>query len=88
MMEQLSLFAPMAHDGVTAVCCFDRHERPTRPLEDWMRRLVPDGEYMVMVENHPQVLRPTKLTESKVPVGHLFYHYLIGDEVYAGVFVR
>ena len=49
--------------------------------------MVPDGEYVVDVGEHPLVLRPAGLQEEEVEPGHHYRHYLIGDRVYAGIFV-
>ena len=52
-----------------------------------MADLVPNGEYVVHVAGHPLVLRPAGITQKAIPKGHEFYHYLIGDKLYAGIFV-
>lgn len=84
MMEQLSLFIA---EGAVAICFEDGKEAPTRTLENWMMALVPDGEYVIDVGTHPLVLRPTATTADKIPVGHRYYHYMIGPQVYSGIFV-
>lgn len=87
-MEQLSLFDLAPLTGAFATCCgFDHKRLPAEDPEDWMKELVPDGRYVVRVGAHPLVLRPTKLTESKIPAGHHYYHYTVSGMVYAGVFV-
>ena len=85
--EQLSLFDIEVKSAVTAVCCMDRKSVAVKDAESWMRRIVPRGEYVVDVGTHPLVLQPVKLSEDSIPKGHEFYHYLIGKEVYAGVFI-
>lgn len=84
MMKQLSLF--IAEDAV-AVCCEDGKVLPARELEDWMSTLVPDGEYVIDIGNHPLVLRPTATAADKIATGHRYYHYMIGPQVYSGIFV-
>lgn len=91
MYEQLDLYSlidPMPDAVTAAVSCFDRITEAilTAPNE-LCRRLVPDGEYVVDVGGHPLVLRPTKLKESEIPQGHHFYHYRVGERIYAGIFV-
>lgn len=56
-------------------------------LEQWMKKLVPAGEYVVLDGQHTQVLKPTTLKPENIPSGHHFYHYLIGSKVYSGVYV-
>lgn len=84
MLEQLSLFAD---DNAVARSCMDGTTAPAKRPEPWMARLVPNGEYVVRVGQHPLVLRPTPLQESQIPEGHRYYHYTIGGQVYAGIFV-
>lgn len=84
MIGQLTLFAS---EGAVAICCEDGKEATTRTLEDWMEALVPDGEYVIDIGKHPLVLRPTATTAEKIPVGHRYYHYMIGPQVYSGIFV-
>lgn len=87
MWEQTTLFAPPPITGTPAISLFDRTTHSSEKPSEWMKQLVPDGEYVVMVGTHPLVMRKTKLTADEVPEGHQFYHYLIGGAVYAGVFV-
>ena len=42
---------------------------------------------MVTVGKYPLVLRPVQLKRSEVQKGHEFYHYEVGGQMYAGVFV-
>ncbi|MBP3398820.1 MAG: hypothetical protein J6K75_03580 [Erysipelotrichaceae bacterium] len=56
-------------------------------MEEWMKRLVPRGEYVIDIGEHPMVLKPTTLKEKDIPNGHHFYHFRINDEIYTGVFV-
>lgn len=84
--EQLSLFAREVA-GVPAVSLFDGEEYGAEEPAAWMKKLVPDGEYFVMVGIHPLVLRATDLRCEDVQEGHRFYHYQIGGTVYAGIFV-
>lgn len=73
--------------GTPATCLFDGSRCRAEPPTEWMKRLVPNGQYVVVVGEHPLVLQPTGLTENQVPEGHQFYHYQIGGIVYAGIFV-
>ena len=86
-MHQLSLFDNLLPDAVTAICCMDMMEVKAEKPEGWMLSLVPDGEYTVDVGGHPLVLRPTRLKAGSVPKGHEYYHYRIGERIYAGMFV-
>lgn len=83
--EQMSLFCPC--DKAEAICCMDGQHTTASIPEDCMKRLVPSGEYVVMVGAHPLVLRPVALRAEEIPEGHHYYHYLVGGRVYAGIFV-
>lgn len=87
MFEQLSLFIKDMPKEVEAICCMDGGRTTASVPEDWMKRLVPAGEYVVMVGVHPLVLRPVPLWVEDIPEGNHYYHYLIGGQVYAGIFV-
>lgn len=87
MWEQTTLFAPPPITGTPAISLFDNTTHSSEQPSEWMKRLVPDGEYVVMVGTHPLVMRKTKLAVDEVPEGHQFYHYLIDGAVYAGIFV-
>lgn len=87
MWEQTTLFAPPPITGTPAISLFDNTTHSSEKPSEWMKQLVPDGEYVVMVGTHPLVMRKTKLTADEVPEGHQFYHYLIDGAVYAGIFV-
>lgn len=82
MNGQQSLFT-----GAIAICCEDGETAPARAPEDWMTALVPGGEYVINVGKHPLVLRPTATAADQVPVGHRYYHYMVGHQVYSGIFV-
>lgn len=84
--EQLSMFT-MSMEPTTAICCFGRGLASATPIETWMADFVPNGEYVIHVAGHPLVLRPAGITRKAIPKGHEFYHYLIGDKLYAGIFV-
>lgn len=84
--EQLSLFS-LGNMTTSATCLFNMESREARKPDEWMSGLVPGGKYVVDIDSHPLVLRPVNLRENEVPAGHRFYHYLIGNQVYAGVFV-
>lgn len=83
--EQMSLFCP--NEEAEAICCMDGGRTTASAPEGWMKRLVPAGEYVVMVGVHPLVLRPVPLRAEDIQGGHHYYHYLIDGQVYAGIFV-
>ena len=85
-VEQPSFFSMLALPQI-AVCCMDGKATTAEPAESWMTRLVPGGEYSVQVAGHPLVLRPAESTEEAIPDGHRYYHYKIGNRLFAGVFV-
>ena len=93
VFEQLSLFSPLScsekpNSSVTAVSCMNGKEVPTVRLEAWTTELVPNGEYAVDIGAPlPLVLPPVRETARSVPKGHEFYHYMIGQKLYAGIFV-
>lgn len=93
VFEQLSLFSPLScsekpNSSVMAVSCMNGRVVPTVRLEAWMTELVPNGEYAIDIGAPlPMVLRPVKGTMRSVPKGHEFYHYMIGQKLYAGIFV-
>ena len=87
MYEQLSLFDPKPVMEKVATSCWTGIEMIARAVESWMTNLVSDGEYVVDVDGHACVLRPTKLSVEKIPQGHAFYHYMIEGKVYSGIFV-
>lgn len=88
-VEQLSFFSMLAAPTLpqVAVCCMDGTRADATPVESWMARLVPGGEYSVQVAGHPLVLRPAESTADAIPAGHSYYHYTIGDRLFSGVFV-
>ena len=86
MFEQISLFDLLPEDTM-ARCSMDGRTAPANRPEPWMKRLVPNGEYFVRVGDHPLVLKPTRIQEEDIPEGHQYYHYTIGGQVYAGVYV-
>lgn len=72
---------------MVATSLFDGSEHAAEHLKSWMKSLVSDGEYFVIVGTHPLVLRKTALKESEVPEEHWFYHYIMEGSVYSGIFV-
>lgn len=86
MLDQISLF-DLTPVNAVARSCMDGKTAPAQRPEPWMLRLVPAGEYVVDVGPHPLVLKPVPLREDQIPVGHHYYHYTIGGQVYAGTFV-
>lgn len=87
LMEQLSLF-DMFPLKDTAISCMSGEPAPIGSPAPWVKTLIPEAEYVVEIGTHHLALRRTKLAASRVPKGHEFYHYLVGDIVYAGVFVE
>lgn len=93
VFEQLSLFSPLScsekpNSSVTVVSCMDGKAAPTVRLEAWMTELVPNGKYAIDIGAPlPMILRPVRGTARSVPKGHEFYHYMIGQKLYAGIFV-
>lgn len=85
--RQLSLFDLVPGDQAGAINLMSGEMRPTLPMADWMERLVPGGEFLIMVGKYPCVLRRTDLRRVQVKQGHEFYHYDVGGAIYAGVFV-
>lgn len=88
-MEQLSLFVEEDDDGLNAICMlrYMPTTRKAKPVSDWMKKLIPDGKYVVDVGGHPLILRPTDVKESEIQEGHEFYHYKIDGRIYSGIFV-
>lgn len=86
-VEQLSLFDLELPDDLTAVCCMDSSTAQARKPDAWMKEIVHEGEYAVIVGIHPMVLRPTRMSVADIPEGHSYYHYQIDGRVYAGVFI-
>ena len=74
------------HD-LYAVSCADGRETDILPVTEPQRKIVPDGEYLIYVGKYPMILRRTKIKAGKIPEGHKFYHYMVGPEVYAGIFI-
>lgn len=93
VFEQLSLFSSLScsvfpNSSATAVSCMNGRAVPTVRLEAWMTELVPNGEYAVDIGAPlPMVLRPVEGTMRSVSQGYEFYHYMIGQKLYAGIFV-
>lgn len=73
-VEQLSLFTMLSPvPPAVAVCCMDLSRVDAAPAESWMQRLVPGGEFAVLVAGHPLVLRPADGPADGVPAGHRYY---------------
>jgi len=45
--EQMTLFAPPPITGTPAISLFDHTTHSSERPSEWMKRLVPDGEYVV-----------------------------------------
>lgn len=84
--RQLTIF-DLVEDRSKAVNMMDGRAVKTSAPEDWMKRLVPTGELVVMVGEHPLVLSPTGHTESEIRPELRYYHYLVAGVVYSGIFV-
>ncbi len=84
--RQLSLF-DLLEDRSRAVNMMDGRSEKTSEPEDWMKAIVPTGELVVMVGNHPLVLSPTAYKEKDVRQELRYFHYLIAGVVYSGIFV-
>lgn len=85
--EQLSIFTMLLPDEAPAICLMDDIQKMARKPESWMLSLVPDGEYVVDVGEHPLVLRPADVQPNEIRPEYRYYHYLICGKVYAGIFV-
>ena len=84
--RQLSLF-DLVEDRSRAVNMMDGRSEETSDPADWMKALVPTGELVVMVGNYPLVLSPTAYKAEDVRPELRYFHYLIADVVYSGIFV-
>lgn len=87
MLGQLSLFDGEWLGCTTAVNLFSHGKIQTKDVADWMKRLVPKGEFLVMVGKYPCVLQRTKMKPEEVSKGLEFCHYLVDGAVYSGTFV-
>lgn len=85
--EQMCLFDICSEPEKTMASCWTGIETVARKMESWMKRLVPDGEYVVDIGGHYCVLRPTRMSVADIPEGYLYCHYQDGRKVYAGIFV-
>lgn len=83
---QLCLFDLVEVEGRGKVL-FHRKDREEGEAHGADEELVPDGEFFIYVGKHPLVMRKTKLKREEIQKGHEFYHYMVGDAVYAGIFV-
>lgn len=86
MYRQLSLF-DLVGGRSKAINLMDGREEKTKEPEDWMKRLVPTGELVVMVGEHPLVLSPTGYKVEEIRPELRYYHYLVAGAVYSGIFV-
>lgn len=87
MLGQLSLFDGGLLGRTTAVNLFSHSEFQAKDITAWMMRLVPKGEFLIMVGKYPCVLQRTKMRPEEVSKGLEFCHYLVDGAVYSGVFV-
>lgn len=82
--NQMSLFDLLDEETLkkpeVAVSLFDGGEHTVYPLKEWMSRILPQGEYYILMGNLPSVLCAT--TE-KVQPEMKYRYYQIGDKVYA-----
>lgn len=86
MYRQLTLFE-LIEGRSKAVNMMDGKAKETLAPADWMKRLVPIGELVVMVGEHPLVLSPTgnKADEVRPELG--YYHCMVAGVVCSGIFV-
>ena len=84
MIGQISIFDLLPEQGIPAecLCNYITERRVATPVSSEAKRLIPDGKYQIMVDNHVLVLRPTKLDREGVPKGLEFCHYFIEGPVY------
>lgn len=85
--EQLSIFDILAEPFATprvkpekAISMFDNGEHELHNVEPWMTRLLPNGEYFILLDSVYMLVLCA--TQKKVPKDLLFCHYKIGDKVY------
>lgn len=86
-MMQISLFEEEVTSLGRAVSLFDNKATALFEPDASMKKLVPEGVYVVYVGKHPLVLRKMDYMAEDVPASHRFYHYEIGGSVYSGIFV-
>lgn len=88
-MEQLSLFDTDFCAGASAKCVWDMftEEMAAEKPNEWMKKLVPSGEYVIEQNGKSMVLRPAKYSVADIPEGHEYYHYIINGKLYTGVFI-
>lgn len=84
--RQLTIF-DLIEDRSKAVNMMDGRTEETSAPEDWMKRLVPTGELVVMVGEHPLVLSPTGHKAEEIRPELRYYHYMVAGVVYSGIFV-
>lgn len=77
---QLSIFDILAAvqpkesvSPVLAMCIANRKTAETRKPTPAELKLVPNGEYVVLVDKKPFVLCETDVSESEVPEGHKYF---------------
>lgn len=83
--ERLSLWEPC--EPRKAVCCADGQAAVIERPEPWMLGLVPHGEHVIFVGGKPFVLSRTDACSGGVNEGSRYFHYMIGDQIYSGIFV-
>lgn len=52
-----------------------------------MLGLVPHGEHVIFVAGKPFVFSRTDACSGGVNEGSRYFHYMIGDQIYSGIFV-
>ena len=87
-MEQLSIFDIISEPFSTplarpkkAISMFDSQEHELHPVEPWMSRLLPNGEYYIILDGMYMLVMCA--TRKKVPKELLFIHYEIDGQTYA-----
>jgi hypothetical protein len=63
-----------------AVSLFDNKERELRPVEPWMRQVVPEAEYAMACDNHTLVLHKSN---DIISPEMRYRYYRVGDTIYA-----
>lgn len=82
--NQISLFDLLDEKTLsspeTAVSMFDGKEHAVYPLTEWMSRMLPQGEFFILVDKYTLVLCKNK---GEIDPYMTYRYYTIGDTVYA-----
>ena len=63
-----------------AISMFNGESNTLFPVEDWMKNLLPQGEYYILCAGHPLVLCKS---EEEVEPEMKYRHFFVGNKVYA-----